>query len=213
MVTANGSGTRTPSPMRHRTRPVAPKDLRRLARILEVMLREFTPEPEWHWYRNKGSITIRRRNDSHSVITIFIDRKNRLANRLPMAIHHDPAAIAIELTGLTSFVAAAARDRLAQMSHYYADPREGYPQVTLGPAYTPDEEHRFDILFLQQGRCPYEMDEREYVRILRQLEEEFGFEAEYDEMDEDQEGYAIEVPGKHDPRPDIRPMIFLTPQG
>lgn len=117
-----------------------------------------------------GSVTFQHKEDNHSVITIFVDKDNKLAQKEGLSLQPDPIVVAIELTTYDPFVRSGIREKLERMFHYYLNPEKpGRTKYRLKP----NEDHFFDILFLEPGECP-EVDDDTLVRIDEALDAVFS---------------------------------------
>lgn len=155
------------------TRPIQQGEIRRLAVVAAVLNTYFIPDKEWKFSYCKGSLTFQHEIDNHRVIKIFVDYENRLSNRIPLQIGLEPIVIGIELGHEPAFSRQMIRNVLRR-DFIYVDPEQGGEKYYL----MPQNDHFYDIIFLRNGNCPYEVEEDllsfyiEKISELISLEEE-----------------------------------------
>jgi hypothetical protein len=134
---------------------VSPAARDRLARVVAVIATHFLPGCPYH--ANRGSVTFQNPSDTHEVVCVFVDDGNRLATREGLSLSPEPIVVAVELESQPAFARRAIRDGLLLRFPLYLDPtRPPYRQYYVAP----NADHPYDIIFLPEGPCPFDVDER-----------------------------------------------------
>ena len=151
----------------HQTLAIQPGDIHRVSAVAVAILHNHLSGESWRAEAYAGSVTLR--SDSHPgrFVKVFVDYGNQVATKCGLSIHEDPIVVGIELTIESSYLREALRNELSSKFSYYVDPREGGNSKWW---LKPHKERKYDILFLMQGPCEYELDEVELSRLMDELE-------------------------------------------
>jgi hypothetical protein len=127
-------------------------------------------------YYRKGSVTIQNHDIKGHVIKAFVDYGNLLARKCGISLHDNPIAVGIELTEMTAFTRESIRNELGRRFTHYLDPRiAGNEKWCL----LPQKPHKYDVLFLEQGPCEGEYEEKDLEDLVLSIKE--SIEKHYEE--------------------------------
>lgn len=141
-----------------------PALVRRLSRVASVIRTHFIPERGWRFRVHEGSLTFQYTPQPHRAVKVLMDSDTRLAERVRISPTPNRIVVGIELTAENPFYRACVRDYLARtFGEDYLDPRRPQTErlaIVLNDKYSvsPQIDHRYDLLFLPAGECPFEPD-------------------------------------------------------
>ncbi len=150
------------------TKEIKPGDFYRVASVSLVIKTHFLDQPSWDIKKEKGSCTLSSKRHSHQVVKVFVDYDRKLAELCNVAhqFDYDPVVVGFEITEHTAFVREAIRNEIAKEAQGYIDPRvAGNSKWWLKPV----NDHKYDIVFLFNGECEYEIDLRELEALLQEF--------------------------------------------
>lgn len=151
----------------HQTLAIHPGDIHRVSAVAVAMLHNHLSGESWRAEAYAGSITLRSDHLPGRFVKVFVDYGNQVATKCGLSIHEDPIVVGIELTFESAYLREMLRNELSSKFSYYVDPREeGNSKWWLKP----HKARKYDILFLTQGPCEYELDEIELSRMQEELE-------------------------------------------
>ncbi len=150
-------------------------DLNRLAKVLIILSQHFLSGQNWtcHLTATEGSLTLRK---DDVIVKLFLDPDFKLRDRILLAdsVKTSDCVLGVELTHTDPVTREAIRDYL--LRHFgsaYADPR------LLGGSsliyVTPDEDHIYDVAWLLNGDCGFEVSESEVDKAVKMLKPDNDF--------------------------------------
>ena len=151
----------------YRTKPLQKKDIQRLSIVVAAILGNHLAQQSWQREFWKGSVTLKNPDQLSLLVKVFVDYDNGLAKRCNIKIHDDPIVVGVELTNQPAYIREVVRDELKRIANYYIDPRDPNNSKWW---LKPIEGHKYDILFLEKGPCPFDYDEG----LQMTLQEELG---------------------------------------
>lgn len=151
----------------HQTLAIQKGDIHRVCTVASAILHNHLAGDSWRPEAYKGSITLRSDDHPGRFVKVFVDYGNQLAAKCGLSIHDNPIVVGVELTIESAFVREVLRNEFSSIFSFYVDPRiAGNSKWWLKP----HEERKYDILFLKQGPCEFELDEGKLVSLMDELD-------------------------------------------
>ncbi len=135
--------------------------------MVAAVIREHFLNDDWDFRVRRGSLTFQHKQHLHQVVKVFIDKKNRLAESYNLSLHQDPIVIGIELATFPPYIRSVIRKDLRSRFPLYIEPKSGTDKLRIQPITN----HHYDVLFLSEGPCPYEVDSALVEKLVIEIEQ------------------------------------------